>query len=58
MKGNSLPNAKKIARYSRKDLREVSDNPELTKEDFVRAKPFREVFPDLAASIRKGARPE
>jgi hypothetical protein len=35
-------------------LRNVSDNPELTKSDFARAKPFAEVFPDLAASIRKG----
>jgi uncharacterized protein (DUF4415 family) len=52
-----MPNAKKMARYSKKDLREVSDNPELTKEDFARAKPFSEVFPDLAASIRKGRGP-
>jgi hypothetical protein len=35
-------------------LRDVSDNPELTKADFARAKPFAEVFPGLAASIRKG----
>jgi hypothetical protein len=44
-----MPNTKKMARYSKKDLREVSDNPELTKEDFASAKPFSEVFPDLAA---------
>ena len=50
-----MPNAKKIARYSKKDLREVSDNSEMTKEDFARARPFPEVFPDLAASTRKGA---
>ena len=53
-----MPNAKKRAGYSQKDLRDVSDNPELTKADFARAAPFAEVFPDLAASIRKGVRPE
>jgi uncharacterized protein (DUF4415 family) len=52
-----MPNAKKKAGYSRKDLRNVSDNPELTKADFARAAPFAEVFPDLAASIRKGRGP-
>jgi uncharacterized protein (DUF4415 family) len=57
MKGNNMPNAKKKARYSQKDLRDVSDNPELTKADFARAKPFAEAFPDLAASIRKGRGP-
>jgi uncharacterized protein (DUF4415 family) len=57
MKGNNMPNAKKTTGYSRKDLRDVSDNPELTKADFARAKPFAEAFPDLAASIRKGRGP-
>ena len=52
-----MPNAKNKAGYSRKDLRDVSDNPELTKADFARAKPFAEAFPDLAASIRKGRGP-
>jgi uncharacterized protein (DUF4415 family) len=52
-----MPNVKKRAAYSRKDLRDVSANPELTKADFARAKPFAEVFPDLAASIRKGRGP-
>jgi uncharacterized protein (DUF4415 family) len=56
-KGNNMPNAKKRAGYSQKDLRDVSDNPELTKADFARAKPFAEAFPDLAASIRKGRGP-
>jgi uncharacterized protein (DUF4415 family) len=56
MKGNSMPNAKRTG-FSKKDLRDVSDNPELTKADFARAKPFSEVFPDLAASIRKGRGP-
>ena len=57
MKGNSMPNAKRTG-YSKKDLRDVSDNPELTKADFAKAKPFAEVFSDLAASIRKGRGPE
>jgi len=52
-----MPSAKKRAGYSQKDLRDVSDSPELTKADFARAKPFVEVFPDLAASIRKGRGP-
>ncbi len=52
-----MPNTKKRTGYSRKDLRDVSDNPELTKADFARAKPFAEAFPDLAASIRKGRGP-
>src|SRR5580692_6159116 len=56
-KGNSMPNTKKARGYSKKDLREVSDNPELTKSDFAHARPFSEVFPDLSASLRKGRGP-
>ena len=52
-----MPNARKKAAYSKKDLREVGDNPELTKADFAKARPFAEVFPDLSASIRKGRGP-
>lgn len=52
-----MPNAKNKKGYSAQDLREVSDNPEWTKEDFAKAKPFAEVFPKLAASIRKGRGP-
>jgi uncharacterized protein (DUF4415 family) len=52
-----MPNARKRRGYTRKDLREVSDNPELTKADFTKARPFSEVFPDLSASIRKGRGP-
>ena len=33
------------------------DNPEWTREDFKRAKPFAEMFPDLAAS-RRGRGPQ
>ncbi len=39
--------------YSDEDLRDVSDNPEWTAEDFAKARPFAEVFPELAASIAK-----
>ena len=52
-----MPNAKNKRGYSARDLREVSDNPEWTKEDFAKAKPFAEVFPELAASIRRGRGP-
>ena len=52
-----MKSAKKTAGYSAKDLREVSDNPELTRADFAKARPFGEVFPDLAASIRRGRGP-
>lgn len=38
----------------------MSDNPEWTEADFRTARPFAEVFPDLAASIAKSgpARPK
>jgi uncharacterized protein (DUF4415 family) len=49
--------ARKKPKYSAKDIREVSDTPELTKADFAKARPFGEVFPDLAASIRRGRGP-
>ncbi|TDR87328.1 BrnA antitoxin family protein [Enterovirga rhinocerotis] len=39
--------------YTDEDLAEVEDSPEWTAEDFAAAKPFAEVFPDLAASIRR-----
>lgn len=42
--------------YSKEDWDAVSDNPEWTEEDFRRARPFSEVFPDLAASIREELR--
>jgi len=50
-----VPKAKKPG-YSKKDLRQVSDNPELTRADFAKARSFSEVFPDLSASIRKKSR--
>jgi uncharacterized protein (DUF4415 family) len=51
-----MPTIKKKG-YNSRDLREVSDNPEWTKEDFAKAKPFAEALPDLAASIRRGRGP-
>jgi uncharacterized protein (DUF4415 family) len=51
-----MPNTKRKG-YSARDLREVSNSPELTKEDFAKAKPFAEALPELAASIRKGRGP-
>lgn len=43
--------------YTKKVWDEVGDSPEWTAEDFAKAKPFAEVFPDLAASIRRGRGP-
>jgi uncharacterized protein (DUF4415 family) len=43
--------------YSREDWDAVSDNPEWTEEEFRQARPFAEVFPELAASIRRGRPP-
>lgn len=39
--------------YTKADWDAVSDNPEWTKEDFAKARPFAEVFPELAALIRR-----
>ncbi|WP_448035256.1 BrnA antitoxin family protein [Bradyrhizobium liaoningense] len=52
-----MPSARKKSGYTKRDLLAVSDNPELTKADFAKARPFSEVFPDLSASIRKGRGP-
>jgi uncharacterized protein (DUF4415 family) len=41
------------AGYTKADITAVSDNPEWTKEDFARAKPFSEVFPELHAGIKR-----
>jgi uncharacterized protein (DUF4415 family) len=42
--------------YTRKDWDAVQ-SPELTAEQIGKAKPFAEVFPELAASIRRGRGP-
>lgn len=51
-----MPKAKAVRSrpgYTKADIKAVSDNPEWTKEDFARAKPFSEVFPELHASIKR-----
>lgn len=42
--------------FTMKDL-EAVESPELTDEQMAKAKPFAEVFPELAASIRRGRGP-
>jgi uncharacterized protein (DUF4415 family) len=42
--------------YTKADWDAV-DNPELTKAEMAAARPFAEVFPDLARSIKKGRGP-
>lgn len=45
--------------YTQADWDEVEDNPELTEGELKELRPFREVFPELAASIdRKLGRPK
>ena len=39
--------------YTQEDWDEVSDNPPVTAEELAQARPFAEVFPDLAESIRR-----
>jgi uncharacterized protein (DUF4415 family) len=39
--------------YTRQDWDEVSDNPEITPEEFAEFRPFGEVFPDVAEGIRR-----
>jgi uncharacterized protein (DUF4415 family) len=40
--------------YSEDDLREVSENPEWTEKDVANAKPFADVFPELAVRLGRG----
>jgi hypothetical protein len=40
--------------YTQQDWNEVSNNPEWTAEDFAQARPFAEVFPEIAAAIKPG----
>ncbi len=39
--------------YTKEDWDEVSDNPPWTEEELKNARPFREVFPELAANMEK-----
>lgn len=44
--------------YSKRDWDEVSDNPELTEEEMRMARPFADVFPQLAEHLwRRRSRP-
>ena len=49
-----MPNTRKKG-YSARDLRDVSDSPELTKEDFARARPFAEAFLNWRRRSEKAA---
>ena len=40
-------------RYTRADMIEVSDSPEITAEEMAKARPFSEVFPELAESAKR-----
>lgn len=51
--GKTMTDFKEGRGYSREDWDDVSDNPELTDEQIRELRPFREVFPDLAAAIDK-----
>jgi hypothetical protein len=44
--------------YTKEDWDEVSDPHELTDEELAQAKPFAEVFPELAASIKRARQAE
>lgn len=54
-----MPNRPKSAEfhpgrgYSKADWDEVSDSPEATDEELLQAKPFAEVFPELAEAMRR-----
>jgi uncharacterized protein (DUF4415 family) len=39
--------------YTRADLDDVSDNPEISPDEMASAKPFAEAFPHLSESIRR-----
>ncbi len=44
------------AKFTQDDLDAVSDNPELTEQELIGAKPFAEVFPTLAAKLETAQR--
>ena len=44
--------------YTQEDWDEVSDNPEWTAEDFKKARPFKEVFPELYESWKRTRGPQ
>jgi uncharacterized protein (DUF4415 family) len=40
-------------KYSQSDLADVADNPEWSADDFAKAVPFAQAFPELATTIRR-----
>jgi len=40
-------------RYTRSDIDEVSDSPEIIPEEMAKARPFSEVFPELAERAKR-----
>ena len=44
--------------YTDADMAEVMDIPEMTDEEIAGARPFAEVFPEMAASIRRTRGPQ
>ncbi len=43
---------------SQADMDDVDDIPEIPAESFAQARPFAEVFPELAANMRRGRGPQ
>ena len=39
--------------YTQADIEDVSDSPEFTEHEMTKAKPFAEMFPELAASAKR-----
>jgi uncharacterized protein (DUF4415 family) len=47
------------AKFTQADMDAVSDNPEWTEDDFAKAVPFDQAFPEIAKTIRRrGAQKE
>jgi uncharacterized protein (DUF4415 family) len=44
--------------YTKEDWDAVSDNPDWTDEELAQARPFAEVFPEWAESIRRSRGPQ
>jgi uncharacterized protein (DUF4415 family) len=53
MPGKRMKTFKPDRGFTERDWDEVSDNPELSKEQLKTMRPFAEVFPDLAAGIKR-----
>lgn len=58
VKSNKTSKTKAVKPYSAADLAAVSETPELTDEDFAKAKPFTEAFPALAETLRRTRGPQ